>query len=477
MKSELNRNIGLLALSATGICSMLGASVYIVPFMIHRSIPGIGDQVLFAFLIAALPAIFAALSYAALGSALPEAGGSYIYVSKGMNKFLGFIASFSQWFGLSIIIGIVSYLAIPFIRDMTFALGWSEAGQILSLGKIRVLLSLFLVWGFVFINLKGNTFYEKTLIPLMLLMFGMGCLVIFWGLYFDHSDFLRATQISTPPQMVTTPSLPVIFGAASILFASFIGFDSIAQAGGEAKNPSTNIPLAIGLTILVVGSFYYLFTYSVYHAVPWSYIAERAAEEDITAPGLLAPLLSPFMGALIIGGAGIALVNDIPAMLLSVSRLTFAWSFDGIFPEVFSKVGNKSKTPTNALLLSGTMASIGIIGSHFAGDFFLGIDIMVTAMMINFTLMCITLLLIDERQPQIAAQIKIFKTTTGRKIIGAIGLFLMMIFLGIHLYKDMVVSKQIWYLKSTPTYLFVMGLGTAIYFYKTKIKSTIKHDL
>lgn len=470
MKSQLNRDIGLFALSATGICSMLGASVYIVPFMIHRSIPGIGDQVLTAFLIAAIPAIFAALSYAALGSALPEPGGSYIYVSKGLNKFLGFIASFSQWFGLSIIIGVVSYLAIPFIRDMTIALEWKEAGQFLSLGKVRVLLSLFLVWTFVIINLKGNSFYKKALIPLMLLMFGMGCLVIFWGLYFDHTDFLRASEISIPSQTQTSYSIPVIFGAASILFSSFIGFDSIAQAGGEAKNPSTNIPLAIGLTILIVGSFYFLFTYAVYHAVPWPYIAQRAMIEDITAPGLLAPLLSPFMGALIIGGAGIALVNDIPAMLLSVSRLTFAWSSDGIFPRIFSKVGITSKTPTNALLLSGTMASVGIIGSHFAGDFFLGIDIMVTAMMINFTLMCITLLLIDRRQPLIANNIKIFNTNKSRKAVGAIGLILMTVFLGIHLYKDLVVSSQIWYLKSTPTYLVVMSIGAAIYFYKTNQK-------
>lgn len=472
MKSELKRNMGLLALTATGICSMLGASVYIVPFMIHRTVPGIGDQVLTAFLIAAIPAVFAALSYAALGSALPEPGGSYIYVSKGLNNFLGFIASFSQWFGLSIIIGVVSYLAIPFIRDMSIALEWNEVGQFLSIGKVRVILSLFLVWTFVIINQKGNAFYEKTLIPLMIIMFAMGCLVIFWGLFFNHSDFVQATKAVIPTQLQTNPSFSVLLGAASILFSSFIGFDSIAQAGGEAKNPSTNIPLAIGLTILIVGTFYYLFTYAVYHSIPWPYVAERAAVEDITAPGLLSPLLSPFMGALIIGGAGIALVNDIPAMLLSVSRLTFAWSFDGIFPRIFSKVGKESKTPTNALLLSGTMASIGIIGSHFAGDFFLGIDIMVTAMMINFTLMCITLLIIDLRQPHIAEKIKIFKTPKGRKIIGAIGLFLMTIFLSIHLYKDLVVSSQTWYLKSTPAYIFVMTIGAAIYFYQTKIKPT-----
>ena len=45
------------------------------------------------------------------------------------------------------------------------------------------------------------------------------------------------------------------------------------------------------------------------------------------------------------------------------------------------------------------MASIGILGSHFAGDFFLGIDIMVTSMLVNFLLMCVTVLSLPEAQP------------------------------------------------------------------------------
>ena len=38
----LARNLGLLGLAATGICSMLGAAINIIPFMIQRSVPGIG---------------------------------------------------------------------------------------------------------------------------------------------------------------------------------------------------------------------------------------------------------------------------------------------------------------------------------------------------------------------------------------------------------------------------------------------------
>ena len=72
----LRRQLGLTGLAATGICSMLGASVYVVPFMIQRNVPGIGSWVLPAFLFAAVPALLAALAYAVLASAMPRAGGS-----------------------------------------------------------------------------------------------------------------------------------------------------------------------------------------------------------------------------------------------------------------------------------------------------------------------------------------------------------------------------------------------------------------
>ena len=78
---------------------MMGAAINILPIMLQRNVPGIGPYVLPAYLIGALPAIFAALAYAALGSGMPRAGGSYVYASRSLNPYLGFVASFSQWFG------------------------------------------------------------------------------------------------------------------------------------------------------------------------------------------------------------------------------------------------------------------------------------------------------------------------------------------------------------------------------------------
>ena len=47
----------------------------------------------------------------------------------------------------------------------------------------------------------------------------------------------------------------------------------------------------IGIAMLSVGGFYFLFTAAVYHTVPWSFVAVESLERDITAPGLLSYVL------------------------------------------------------------------------------------------------------------------------------------------------------------------------------------------
>ena len=179
--SRLIRKIGLLGLSATGICAMLGASINVVPFMIQRNVPGIGPYVLLAFGIAAIPAILASLAYSGLASAMPRAGGSYVYASRGLHPYLGFVASFSQWFGLSIVIGVIAYIIIPFFRDVALTLHFQATAQLLEMGAVRVSMSLILLWIFVFANIRGITLYQRILVPLMFAMFLLGFVVIIAG--------------------------------------------------------------------------------------------------------------------------------------------------------------------------------------------------------------------------------------------------------------------------------------------------------
>ncbi len=468
----LSREMGLLGLAATGICSMVGAGITVIPFMIQRNVPGIGPYVLPAYLFAMVPAILAALAYAILASAMPRAGGSYVYASRALNPYLGFVASFSQWFGLSIAIGVVSYLLIPFLRDIAAALDWEMVATALDSGAIRVGLALTFLWTFVAVNLRGVRIYERTLVPLMFLMFALGAVVIVAGFSFGHQDFVAAIMEQEGraiPVGETMPfRLPVYFAAAALLFASFIGFDSIAQAGGEARNPSKSLPLAIGIAVLTVGTFYILFTGAVYHAVPWAFIAEEAIAIDLTAPGLLGYLLPQGWTLAIVAGAAVALINDLPAMLLAVSRLMFAWAEDGIFPRRVAHVHPKRHTPHMAIVLSGIMASLGILGCHLAGDFFLGIDILVISMLVNFLLMCLSVLFLPWRNKEIARDIHVVSSRKIQVIVALSGTVMLGGFLAIHIWKDLATSVKAWYLHSTFIWIFVMAVASTIYLRKLR---------
>ena len=468
-KPQLSRQMGLLVVTATGVSSMVGASINIVPFMIHRSVPEIGPYVLWAFIFAALPALMAGFAFAILSSAMPRAGGSYIYASRGLHPYLGFVASFSQWFGLSIVIGVIAYLTIPFVRDIALAIHIPWLAEFISIPWVRVGLSLAMIWFFVWVNFKGIKTYSRLLLPMVVLIFALGGIVIASGLFYDTNDFLTVLETTT-----ATPFTPVndkpfnwvtFLSAAAVLFSSFIGFDAIAQTGSEAKNPTRNLPLAILLAILGVGTFYFLFTASVYHMIPWSYIALQAQTTDITAPGMLSLILPSGWDIAILAGAAIALINDLPAMLLSVSRLMFAWARDGIFPTAITRVHHKNHTPYVALIIAGIIASIGVLGSHFAGDFFLGIDIMVIAMLVNFLLMSVTLISIPKVNPQLAGAITVFRNRKLQLTTGITGIALITLFLVIHIYKDLSKDLDAWYFHSTYVWLLVMGSGSLVFWY------------
>jgi len=463
----LRREMGLLALTATGICSMIGAAINVIPFMIQKNVPGIGPWVLPAYICAAIPAMLAALAYAILSSAMPRAGGSYVYASRALSPYLGFVASFSQWFGLSTAIGVVSYVLVAFLRDIALPLGFTDLARTLESGLMRPAIALAFLWFFVGVNLRGLKTYERTLIPLMVVMFLAGFIVIVAGFRFDQGDFGAALQARQGANLPAPPEAPFdlwkFLAAASILFSSFIGFDSIAQAGGEAKDPERNLPLAIGIAVASVGAFYLLFTGAVYHAVPWAYVAQEAAIRDVTAPGLLGILLSPGWTVAIVGGSAVALANDLPAMLLAVSRLMFAWAEDGIFPKAVARVHPRWGTPHVALVASGAMASIGIVGSHVASNFFLGVDILVTSMLVNFLLMCASVLALEHTNPAIARRITVLRSRRLQIPLAALGLFTLGGLLAVHVAKDLAAPVNHWALRSTLVWVIVMAVASLIY--------------
>jgi hypothetical protein len=112
------------------------------------------------------------------------------------------------------------------------------------------------------------------------------------------------------------------------------------------------------------------------------------------------------------------------------------------------------------------MASIGILGSHFAGDLFLGIDIMVMSMLVNFLLMCLTVLSLPTRNPALAREVKVLTSRRWQVLLAGAGVVMLTLFLVVHVIKDLTADTAAWYFHSTPVWLIVMAMATGIYFWE-----------
>ena len=238
---------------------MVGAAVNVIPFMIQRQVPGIGPNVLPAYLLGAVPAVLAGLAYAMLASAMPRAGGSYVYASRALSPYLGFVASFSQWFSLSVVMGVVSFLITPFLRDIAVALQWQRRG-----GDARAPddAAGHRAGGAV----GGHRAQPARREGLRAADGAADVPDLRAGVGGDRRRLQlrprRLRAVARRPRRAW-PRCCASAGrgrrsdcrvarcclASVLLFASFIGFDSIAQAGGEARRPGRDLPLAIFIAV------------------------------------------------------------------------------------------------------------------------------------------------------------------------------------------------------------------------------------
>ena len=145
----------------------------VVPILVGLGVAllcGMVNGIAVAYVVAAVPAALAALCYAILSSAMPRAGGSYVYATRALDPFLGFLGAFAQWFGLSMGMGVVAYLFVPMVRDMVATAGFADLAPVFDRGDVRLPLALAAIWVFWAINRSGVKAYERTVVVMAVAM-------------------------------------------------------------------------------------------------------------------------------------------------------------------------------------------------------------------------------------------------------------------------------------------------------------------
>lgn len=144
----------------------------------------------------------------------------------------------------------------------------------------------------------------------------------------------------------------VIAGAATCFYA-FVGFDSIATAGEEAKNPSFSIPMATVLSMGIVTLGYILVTSALTLLVPYYEINPNAA-----LPEAFAGVGMHWVRYVVSIGAICGMTTTLFGSLFSLPRCMYAMASDGLLFSFLGDVNSKTQLPLTNLVISGICTAL-----------------------------------------------------------------------------------------------------------------------
>ena len=345
--SELKRTMGRGALLFFGVGSIIGSGIFVI---LGVAIPKAGPAVLLSFLLAAVAALFSALSYAEFASAIPASGSSYTYAYVTLGEIVAWVVGWMLMLEYGVSVAAVAVGWGEYLNDFLATFGITIPEQFANPpgdGGVFNVPALLVVVLCTLLLIRGAS--ESAKLNMVMVLLKIGILVFFCVVAFTAFD---------PNNL--TPFLPLgllgVTVAAGQVFFSYIGFDAASTAGEEAKNPKRDLPFAIIGSLVVVTILYLLVTLAALGAQPWQEDEGAGSEALLTtiadrATGATWP------GALIALGAIVSIFSVVLVTLYGQTRILFAMGRDGLLPKVFTRVSPRTQTPVaNTLIVAAVIA-------------------------------------------------------------------------------------------------------------------------
>ncbi|WP_138006554.1 amino acid permease [Halalkalirubrum salinum] len=323
MGKQLERDLGLPAVTAISIGAMVGSGIFILPGLAMKMA---GPAVVFAYFLAGVLVLPAALSKSEMATAMPEAGGTYLYIERAMGPLFGTIAGVGTWFSLTFkgalaLVGGAPYLVLLFDLPVT--------PVALAVAALLIVLNI--------VGAKQTGRMQIAIVAVMLA-------VMIWFIVVGAPSVEGARF-----EGFFGSGYEGILGATGFVFVSYAGVTKIASVAEEVENPDRNLPLGIlGSLIITAGIYVAIVTVMVG-------VADEAALTNTDTPMQVAASAAlPTVGvAAVVVAALLALISTANAGILSSSRYPFAMSRDGLAPGIFERVSDRFETPVNAITITG----------------------------------------------------------------------------------------------------------------------------
>jgi APA family basic amino acid/polyamine antiporter len=410
-EKRLKKTLGPLSLTSLGIGAVIGSGIFTVvgtaiagqklqfksilnapllEYLIYHSAsfgrPGAGPAIAISFILVAVVCAFAALCYAELAAMIPIAGSAYTYTYATMGELIAWIIGWDlileyavsnmavsvgfsahivdllDWFGLHPSLRWITPAYLPAgLSDLQggtlYQPGW-HFGFNWPAFVIVMILTVILVRG-----IRESAEANNVMVMLKLL-----AILVFIG--FAARFVHPANWHPFAPN-----GWPGILTGGSIVFFTYIGFDSVSTAAEECKNPRRDLPIGIISTLVICTVLYIAVVVVLTGLVPWQTLLDDAAPIVNT----MKKLHFGNVRLIVLIGALMGMISSLLVFQLGQARVWFAMSRDGLLPNIFSRVHKTYRTPDFStwvagflvgipagLLDIGTLADLSNIGTLFA---------------------------------------------------------------------------------------------------------------
>lgn len=329
MAKKLERDLGLYAVISISIGAMIGSGIFVLPGLATTIA---GPAVILAYLLAGLIVLPAALSKAEMATAMPESGGTYLYIDRAMGPLLGTIAGFGAWFSL------VFKSAFALIGLGAYLLLFTES---VPTKPVALALAVLLI-GINVVGVKQTGRLQSIIVSAVLLVLA----------FFAADGATYVERIHFHPFFTQGGS--GLLAATGFVFVSYAGVTKIASVAEEIENPGRNIPIGILTSITVMMLLYTLIVFVIVGVSPVGELGKTLTP--------MADSAQRFLGAagvtLIAATAILALTSMANAGILSSSRYPFAMSRDNLAPKTLQQISERFQTPVVSIGLTGLIVLI-----------------------------------------------------------------------------------------------------------------------
>ncbi|MEU6534414.1 amino acid permease [Streptomyces sp. NPDC047000] len=368
----LRKTLSALDLTVFGVGVIIGTGIFVLTGKVAKE--NAGPAVSLAFVVAGVVCALAAICYAEFASTVPVAGSAYTFSYASLGELPAWTIGWDLVLEFALGTAVVAVGWSGYIRSLLDNAGWhlpdTLGGRdgahgfgfdILAAGLVLVLTGI-LVLGMK-LSARVTTLVVAIKVAVVLIVIIAGAFFITGS---NYKPFVPKSESVSAGGSLKAPLIQLMFGwapsnfgvmgiftAASVVFFAFIGFDIVATAAEETRNPQRDMPRGILGSLFVCTALYVAVSIVVTGMQHYSKLSVDAPLADaFKATG------HPWYAGVISFGAAVGLTSVCMILLLGQTRVFFAMSRDGLLPRFFSIVHPRFRTPHRPTILLGVIIAI-----------------------------------------------------------------------------------------------------------------------